>query len=60
VRQPRWTVQIVGPGGAGKTTLARAIGNWALENAIGAGLSDHLMVPVWIDEELDADRNSLP
>ena len=60
VRQPRWTVQIVGPGGAGKTTLAHAIGDWTLENARGAGLSDHPMVPVWIDEELDADKNNLP
>jgi GTPase SAR1 family protein len=60
IRQPRWTVQIVGPGGAGKTTLARAIGDWTLDNAKGAGLSDHPMVPIWIDEELDPDRNNLP
>ena len=60
VRRPRWMVQIIGPGGAGKTTLARAVGDWALENGQGTGLCDHPMIPIWVDEELDADKISLP
>jgi GTPase SAR1 family protein len=55
----RWIVQIVGPGGAGKTTFAQVIGNWTFENSKGTGICDHPMVPIWIDQDLDLDKNSL-
>ncbi|MBZ5615886.1 MAG: hypothetical protein LAO23_17910 [Acidobacteriia bacterium] len=53
-------MQIVGPGGAGKTTLARQIGQWAFQNGPGTGLGDHPMLPVWVDEELHPEKNPLP
>jgi photosystem II stability/assembly factor-like uncharacterized protein len=60
VKPPRATLQIVGPGGAGKTTLARQVGEWAYQYGPSTGLSDHPILPVWIDEELDPKENSLP
>jgi hypothetical protein len=60
VKQPRSTMQIIGPGGAGKSSLARQMGAWAFENGSSMGLSDHSMLPVWVDEELDAEKNPLP
>lgn len=56
----RSIIQIVGPGGAGKTTLARQIAEWSFQNGPGSGLSDHPMLPVWVDEELDSEKKPLP
>ena len=55
----RAVVEIVGAGGAGKTTLARQIGRWALESGRPGGFPGHPRVPVWIDEELDSADHSL-
>ena len=52
----RTTIQIVGPGGAGKTTLARQLCRWALEGGTN-GITNHRVIPVWIDEELDSDNS---
>ena len=56
---PRTVVEIVGPGGAGKTTLARQVGRWALRAGFPGGFSGHAMMPVWIDEDLDPVDNPL-
>jgi photosystem II stability/assembly factor-like uncharacterized protein len=53
IAAPRTMIQIIGPGGAGKTTLARQIGKWAFENQLEAGIATHPMLPIWVDEELD-------
>ena len=53
---PRATIQIVGPGGAGKTMLARQIGRWGLENGPQSGIASYPMIPIWVDEELDPDE----
>jgi hypothetical protein len=59
IKGPRSTLQIIGPGGTGKTTLARQIGQWALDYGPQSGLSENPMLPVWIDEELDSEKNPL-
>jgi len=51
----RATFQIVGPGGAGKTTLARQMALWAFNDELG----DYPILPIWVDEELDPDRKPL-
>jgi hypothetical protein len=51
----RATFQIVGPGGAGKTTLARQMAVWAFNNELG----DYPMLPIWVDEEMDPERKTL-
>jgi hypothetical protein len=56
---PRTVLEIVGPGGAGKTTLARQVGRWALRAGFPGGFSGHAMIPVWIDEDLDPGNNAL-
>jgi photosystem II stability/assembly factor-like uncharacterized protein len=55
----RAVVEIVGAGGAGKTTLARQIGRWSLESGRPGGFPGHPMAPVWIDEELDSADHTL-
>ena len=55
----RTVLEIVGPGGAGKTTLARQVGRWALRAGLPGGFSGHAMMPVWIDEDLDPVNNAL-
>ena len=42
--------QIVGPGGAGKTTLGLQIGSWALAGGDN-GVARHPILPVFIDED---------
>ena len=59
IAAPRTTIQIIGPGGAGKTTLARQVGQWALDNGPQSGIASHSMLPVWVDEEIDPTKNSL-
>jgi photosystem II stability/assembly factor-like uncharacterized protein len=54
----RTTIEIAGPGGAGKTTLARQLGQWALDGGGPEGLKLHAMLPVWVDEEL-GEKNTL-
>jgi photosystem II stability/assembly factor-like uncharacterized protein len=52
----RTVIEVVGPGGAGKTTFARQCGLWALEGGRPGGLLGHAMIPVWIDEEISNNR----
>jgi len=56
--ESRYHLQIVGPGGAGKTTLARQIGRWVLDGYIRGGNDGHKMIPIWIDEDL-SETNSV-
>lgn len=60
VKAPRTTIQLIGPGGAGKTTLARQISEWAIQSGPNSGLNDHPILPIWVDEELDSDKKTLP
>jgi len=55
IAKPRSAIQIIGPGGAGKTTLTCQIASWAFDQELG----DHPMLPVWVDEELDSDLKTL-
>jgi photosystem II stability/assembly factor-like uncharacterized protein len=57
MREHRFHLQIVGPGGAGKTTLARQIGRWALDGSIRSGKDKHKLIPIWIDEELSEAKS---
>jgi RecA/RadA recombinase len=47
----RALVELVGPGGAGKTTLAVQIARWALAGREQAGFAQHRMLPVLIEED---------
>jgi len=55
----RTVLEIVGPGGAGKTTLARQVGRWGASGGPPRRVSGHAMMPVWIDEDLDPVNNAL-
>jgi photosystem II stability/assembly factor-like uncharacterized protein len=46
----RAVVEIVGPGGAGKTTLAVQVARWAMEGG-GTSSLPHPMLPVFVDED---------
>jgi hypothetical protein len=46
----RAVVQIIGPGGIGKTTLSRHIGELALAGGEPGGFS-RCMLPIWVDED---------
>ena len=48
----RSVVQIVGPGGSGKTTLARHLGALSLAGG-GLGAFRRCRLPIWIDEDFD-------
>jgi photosystem II stability/assembly factor-like uncharacterized protein len=47
----RALVELAGPGGAGKTTLAIQIARWALAGREQAGFAQHRMLPVLIEED---------
>jgi len=49
--RPRSIVTIVGPGGAGKSTLACAIARWAMSTDSEIRLLPHPMLPVFIVQE---------
>ncbi|HXQ36157.1 MAG TPA: hypothetical protein VN843_19235, partial [Anaerolineales bacterium] len=44
---------ICGEGGSGKTSLACQIARWAMSDSPDERLSNHLMLPILIEEELD-------
>ncbi|MFT4563810.1 MAG: photosystem II stability/assembly factor-like uncharacterized protein [Gammaproteobacteria bacterium] len=48
----RSLLQIVGPGGSGKSSLAAQLGNWSIDGQ----LTDHPMLPVWLDEDISDFR----
>ncbi|MBD1936339.1 HEAT repeat domain-containing protein [Microcoleus sp. FACHB-68] len=55
-KDKRVRVLIRGEGGSGKTTIACQIAQWAMENQDKSKrLAEHLMLPVLIEEELDAN-----
>lgn len=43
---------ITGEGGSGKTSLAAALGRRAMEAAAGERLASHVMIPIWIEDDL--------
>jgi len=47
----RALVELAGPGGAGKTTLAVQIARWALAGREQAGFAQHRMLPVLVEED---------
>jgi photosystem II stability/assembly factor-like uncharacterized protein len=47
--KPRVLIQVVGPGGVGKTTLACAIADWGDRGDLAA----HRILPLWISENTD-------
>ena len=61
--QTRGCLLISGEGGAGKTTMACQVANWAMSADRAQRLCDHLMLPVLIEHEIDfkvaADKQPL-
>jgi photosystem II stability/assembly factor-like uncharacterized protein len=57
--EKRTVIQVIGAGGAGKTTLARQCGLWALMGGRPGGIRGHAMLPVWIDDDMAADQKPL-
>jgi hypothetical protein len=55
----RTVIEVLGPGGAGKTTFARQVGRWALLGGRPGGFPNHAMIPVWIDEDMTAGEKPL-
>ncbi len=51
---------IVGEGGVGKTSLACQVAKWAMENDKTERLCKHRMLPVLIEEELEAVEGKSP
>jgi hypothetical protein len=49
----RTVLEVIGPGGAGKTSLAVAVGRWALEGPVTRLLAEHVMLPVLVSEETE-------
>jgi photosystem II stability/assembly factor-like uncharacterized protein len=50
-RSQRATVQILGPGGAGKTSLAYQIARWMLDEADSLVLLGQPAIVIWMDED---------
>jgi len=50
---PRSVIEITGPGGAGKTTLALQLARWAMSGGTSKLLTDHIMLPVVVDTEFN-------
>lgn len=51
--ETRFCLQILGEGGAGKTSLAFQIANWCMAEEQNKRPSQHRMLPVWIEKELN-------
>lgn len=56
-------VSVIGEGGAGKTSLAAALGRFAMAETQDERLAKHVMIPIWIENEIviqgDKDENAL-
>jgi predicted NACHT family NTPase len=46
-------IAIVGPGGTGKSTVACHLARWALADNPEERLTEHLMIPIFLEEETD-------
>lgn len=52
-------IEVLGSGGAGKTTLAFALARWASERALADRLLDHRALPLLIDEDTEDLLNTV-
>ncbi len=59
-KKQRSCLLICGEGGAGKTSLACQIANWAISDDQAERLCEHRMLPVLIEEELDVEGTDKP
>jgi hypothetical protein len=55
----RTVIEVIGPGGAGKTTLARQIGRWCLLGGRPTGFPQHAVIPIWVDEDMSEKEKPL-